>query len=78
MLDSLSLDILPHALLHVDSIMFLLLAFASVSVYHWLHTDITYCYSRTSEQRKLWEQYKFSCCVFCREGVLFSEVQNVL
>jgi len=35
-------------------------------------------YSRTSEQRTLWEQYKFSCCVLCREVVLFSEVQNVL
>jgi len=35
-------------------------------------------YSRTPDQRTLWEQYKFSCCVLCREGVLFSEVQNVL
>jgi len=32
-------------------------------------------YSWTYEQRK---QYKFSCCVLCREVVLFSEVQNVL
>lgn len=32
-------------------------------------------YSKTSEQRKHWGKYKFSCCVCCREVVLFSEVQ---
>ena len=34
-------------------------------------------YSQTSEQRTLWEQYKFKSFVLCRE-VLFSEVHNVL
>ena len=34
-------------------------------------------YSGTSEQRTRWGQYKFSCCVLCREVVLFSEVQKV-
>ena len=34
--------------------------------------------SQTSEQRTLWEQYKFKSFVLCREVVLFSEVQNVL
>ena len=37
-----------------------------------------YVYSQTSEQRTLWEQYKFKSFVLCREVVLFSEVQNVL
>ena len=40
--------------------------------------DIYYTYSRTSGQRTLWEQYNFSCCILCREAVLFSEIQNVL
>ena len=35
-------------------------------------------YSQTSEQRTLWEQYKFKLFVLCREVVLFSEVKNVL
>ena len=35
-------------------------------------------YSKTPEQRTLWEQYKFKSFVLCREVVLFSEVQNVL
>ena len=43
-----------------------------------LDVDIGTLYSQTSEQRTLWEQYKFSCCVLCREVVLFSEAQNVL
>jgi len=34
--------------------------------------------SKTTEQRTCWGQHKFSCCVLCREVVLFSEVQNVL
>jgi len=25
-----------------------------------------------------WEQYKLGCCVFCRDIVIFVEVQNVL
>ncbi len=37
-----------------------------------------YMYSQTSEQRTLWDLYKLKCFVFCREVVLFSEVQNVL
>ena len=34
-------------------------------------------YSRASEQGTLWDQYKFSWIVTCREVILFSEVLNV-
>ena len=30
------------------------------------------------EQRMHWGQYKFSCCVLCRQVTLFLEVRNVL
>ena len=32
----------------------------------------------TSEQGTHWGQYKFSCCVLCREVFLFSEVQSAV
>ena len=50
------------------------------SLYTYMGKDLCrgIVYSQTSEQRTLWEQYKFKSFVLCREVVLFSEVQNIL